>query len=139
MKSRTLATSLFFFTLLLPGALTAHGSAPPPKTVPTAPGLTGSLTPQATQDIRLDMKVAAQKITLFVTDQYKQPVDIGLASATAYVSTNSSTLILKLLPEDENFLTGEGFFNPSRDMKVRVTLRLPGRRPINQEFMPLKN
>ena len=137
MKPSTLITPLFCSILLLPRALIAHGSAPPPGTA-SAPNATGGTAQPATQTIRLDMKVAAQKIALYVTDQYEQPVDIGVGSATAFVVIKGSTTMLTLLPEDDNVLSAVAFFASDPDMQVHVTLRLPGRRPINQSFTPLK-
>ena len=109
MKLSTLATTLICSSLCWPGALVAHGTAPPPNTAP-ASNTMGDLTPQPAQDIRLAMEVAEQKITLIVTDQYEQPVDIGVGSATAFVVINGSSTMLTLLPEGDNILSAEAFF-----------------------------
>jgi len=88
--------------------------------------------------IKMDLTVEGQTIKLLVSDAEGNPVNIDIAEAKAFISSAGKTSWCSLRPAGMNMLTGEGDFDHDPDMRVDITLRLPGRRPINQDFRPLK-
>jgi len=87
---------------------------------------------------QISMSVVEQTIHLNITDSNGKPMDLDLAEANAFVSSGGTTSIVHLMPVGGNVLSGKGNFVASPDMRVDVTLRLPGRRPINKGFYPLR-
>ncbi len=79
-----------------------------------------------------------QTIKLFVSDSDGNPVDIDIAEAKAFISSAGKTSWFALQPAGMNMLSGEGDFIHDPGMRVDITLRLPGRKPINQDFRPFQ-
>ncbi|GMR18272.1 MAG: hypothetical protein BMS9Abin33_0678 [Gammaproteobacteria bacterium] len=115
------------------GIVVAHG----PGTPTTDATSTVRVSPETS--VRMNMVVAGSIIKLFVTDQSDQPVDVSSASATAFISAKESSLTLQLLPAAHNELSGEAVFAADPDMKVHVSLRMPGHAAVSKSFTPLKN
>jgi len=117
----------------------AHGPAKKPDYGWRAPvsSFNGSGV-SAKNDIKMDLAVNGQMIKLFVTDGEGNPVSIDIAEAKAFVSSAGKTSWFSLRPAGMNMLSGEGNFVPAPGMRVDITLRLPGRKPINKEFKPLQ-
>ncbi len=88
--------------------------------------------------IKMDLSVNGQTIKLFITDGEGNPVSIEIAEAKAFISSAGKTSWCELRPAGMNMLSGEGVFVPDPGMRVDITLRLPGRKPINKEFKPLQ-
>ena len=84
------------------------------------------------------MVVTEQTIRLTIKGSDGEPMDLELAEANAFVSSGDDASIVHLSPVGGNVLAGEGNFIARPDMRVDVTLRLPGRRPINKDFYPLR-
>ncbi len=134
---RVIALALLF----LAGAAMAHGPEKKPDLGWRAP--VSSFDPAESSGnkddtIKMDLKVDGQTIKLFVSDAEGNPVDIDIAEAKAFISSAGKTSWFSLRPLGMNVLSGEGDFIRDPDMRVDITLRLPGRRPINQDFRPLK-
>jgi hypothetical protein len=86
----------------------------------------------------IKMSVEGQSISLHITDEYGEPVNTDLAEAKVFITSGGKTSWLRLIPAGGNTLSGEGEFISSPEMRADVTLRLPGKKPVNQEFYPLK-
>jgi hypothetical protein len=134
MLFRALLITLFFTGSWLSTPAVAHG----PERTQSIKQYEPRSDPVTQGKIHMKMDVAEQTIRLFITDQFDQPVDVGLASATAFLAINGSNTMLQLVPEADNVLSAQAFFAPDPTLKVHVTLRLPGRQPINQSFTPLR-
>ena len=94
--------------------------------------------PVTQSDSRMIMSVEGQRISLQITSQYGDPVVTDLAEAKAFVTSGGKTSWLRLTPAGGNTLSGEGDFIHTPGMRVDITLRLPGKKPVNQEFYPLQ-
>jgi len=127
--------------LFLAGTAMAHGPENKPDLGRRAP--TSSFDSTATSGaednaIKMDLAVEGQTIKLFVSDADGNPVDIDIAEAKAFISSAGKTSWFSLQPAGMNMLSGEGDFIHDPGMRVDITLRLPGRKPINQDFRPFK-
>ncbi|MFQ5644627.1 MAG: hypothetical protein ACE5FQ_13160 [Thiogranum sp.] len=94
--------------------------------------------PAQNETVRLDLKVEGDTLKLFVTDSYGNPVDVDIAEARALVSSAGKTTWFSLRPAGMNMLSGSGEFEHDPAMRVDITLRLPGRRPLNRDFRPFQ-
>ena len=134
---RVLALALLVFA----GTATAHGPEKKPDLGWRSP--VSSFDPATSSKneddaIKMDLAVDGQTIKLFVSDADGNPVNIDIAEAKAFISSAGKTSWFALRPAGMNVLSGEGDFVPDPGMRVDITLRLPGRRPINQDFRPFK-
>lgn len=130
---------LVFSAMLSITAAQAHGPEKKPDYGWRAPvSSSGSAKPAANAAIKMDLIVEGQIIKLFITDSEGEPVAIDIAEAKAYISSAGKTSWLSLRPAGMNILSGEGDFVADSEMRVDITLRLPGRRPINKDFRPLQ-
>jgi len=84
------------------------------------------------------LSVEGQTISLSISNQYGDPVSTDLAEAKVLILSAGRTSWFRLIPGGGNKLTGSGEFTTSRDMRVDVTLRLPGQKVLNQTFYPLQ-
>ena len=132
---RVIALALLF----LSGSAMAHGPEKKPDLGWRSPVSSFDPATTASNDaIKMDLAVDGQTIKLFVTDADGNPVDIDIAEAKAFISSAGKTSWFSLRPAGMNVLSGEGDFIHDPDMRVDITLRLPGRRPINKDFRPFK-
>ncbi len=127
--------------LFLAGTATAHGPENKPDLGWRAP--VSAFDPAASsgnknEAIKMDLAVDGQTIKLFVSDADGNPVNIDIAEAKAFISSAGKTSWFALRPAGMNVLSGEGDFVHDPGMRVDITLRLPGRRPINRDFRPFK-
>ncbi len=134
---RVIALALLF----LSGTAAAHGPENKPDLGWRGP--TSSFDPGATSGaednaIKMDLAVEGQTIKLFISDADGNPVDIDIAEAKAFISSAGKTSWFSLQPAGMNMLSGEGDFIHDPGMRVDITLRLPGRKPINQDFRPFQ-
>jgi hypothetical protein len=144
MKNNTL---LFILLLLsgMPGILLAHGPGGGGQSYEAdAPQLKlGIKDPFSNLQVSsskpgISMSVDGQNISLLITDEYGESVNTDLAEAKVFITSGGKTSWLRLIPAGGNRLSGEGDFIHSPGMRADVTLRLPGEKPINQDFYPLK-
>ncbi|HED19148.1 MAG TPA: hypothetical protein ENI74_06565 [Gammaproteobacteria bacterium] len=134
---RSIVLTLLFFA----GTAAAHGPENKPDLGWRGP--VSSFDPAASPDdkkdtIHMDLAVDGQTIKLFVSDADGNPVNIDIAEAKAFISSAGKTSWCALQPAGMNMLTGKGDFIHDPGMRVDITLRLPGRRPINKNFRPFQ-
>lgn len=85
----------------------------------------------------LELVVKENGLTVYVTGTKDQKIETKGASGTATVLTGKNTASVKLESSGENALAGSGKFAPATDMKVVVSITLPGQAPIQARFTPL--
>ena len=86
----------------------------------------------------LELVVKENALTVYVTGAKDAKVATKGASGSATVLTGKNTASLKLEPTGENALAGSGSFQPVPDMKVVVSITLPGQASIQARFTPLE-
>lgn len=142
MKSATRITSILFAVLALTGAATtalAHDDATM-DTMKSANG--GQLRMAGIYHYELvvvmeanDLKV--NPLLVFVTDHagLKIPTAGAIGTATILVGKQKSTVALK--PDGDNRLKGIPQYAATPDMKVVVSITLPGKQPEQARFTPM--
>ena len=86
----------------------------------------------------LELVVKENALTVYVIGAKDAKVATKGASGSATVLTGKNTASLKLEPTGENALAGSGSFQPAPEMKVVVSVTLPGQAPIQARFTPLE-
>ena len=86
----------------------------------------------------LELVVKDAALTVYVTSNKDTKIATKSATGTATVLAGKSTSNVKLEPGGENALAGSGGFQPAPDMKVVVSVTLPGQAPIQARFTPLE-
>jgi len=86
----------------------------------------------------LELVVKENALTVYVTDAKHQKSVTKGASGSAMVLANKSTTNVKLEPSGDNALAGSGKFDSTPDMKIVVSLTLPGENPVQARFTPLE-
>lgn len=131
--------------LFLPGVITAglvmaHGPEGGPSLEWRPPvGSFDATDADPDGNVQLDLEVDGRTLKLFVRDHYGEPLTLDIAEARAFVSSDGQTTSFMLRPAGMNMLSGQGDFEPKPGMRVDISLRLPGRRPISRDFHPLRN
>ena len=82
----------------------------------------------------LELVVKDTALTVYVAGNKDANVATKGATGTATVLAGKSTSNVKLEPRGENALAGRGSFQPAPDMKVVVSVTLPGQAPIQARF-----
>ena len=86
----------------------------------------------------LELVVKENALLVYVMDGKNQKIMAKGASGTATVLAGKNTANVKLEPSGENVLSGSGKFESTPDMKVVVSLTLPGQDPMQARFTPLE-
>lgn len=86
----------------------------------------------------LELVVKENALTVYVTGAKDAKVATKGASGSATVLTGKNTVSVKLQPAGENALGGSAKFDSTLDMKVVVSLTLPGQNPLQARFTPLE-
>ena len=86
----------------------------------------------------LELVVKDATLTVYVTGSKDAKVATQGASGSATVLAGKGTSNVKLEPSGENVLAGSGDFQPAPDMKVVVSVTLPGQPPVQARFTPLE-
>src|SRR5712691_1905456 len=86
----------------------------------------------------LELVVNENALTVYVTGAKDAKVATKGASGSATVLAGKGTLNVKLEPSGENALAGSGSFQAAPDMKVVVSVTLPGQSPIQARFASLE-
>jgi len=76
------------------------------------------------------------ELTLYLSDHAGAKISAKGATATATVLSGKSKATVKLQPSGENELKGSGQFGLAPDMKVVVSVTLPGKTPEQARFTP---
>ena len=86
----------------------------------------------------LELVVKDAALTVYVAGGKGAKVATKGASGTATVLAGKGTSNVKLEPSGENALAGSGGFQSAPDMKVVVSVTLPGEPPVQARFTPLE-
>ena len=86
----------------------------------------------------LELVVKDATLTVYVTGSKDAKVATQGASGSATVLAGKGTSNVKLEPSGENVLAGSGDFQPAPDMKVVVSVTLPGQQSVQARFTPLE-
>ena len=86
----------------------------------------------------MELVVKDAALTVYVTGDKDARVATKGASGSATVLVGKGTSNVKLEPSGENALAGSGSFKPVPDMKVVVSVTLPGQASIQARFTPLE-
>jgi len=86
----------------------------------------------------LELVVRGTVLTLYVTGAKDAQIATRGATGSATVLAGKRTSSVKLEPSGENALAGSGGFQAVPNMKVVVSVRLPGQSPIQARFAPLE-
>ena len=86
----------------------------------------------------LELVVKDTALTVYVTGSKDAKVPTKGASGNATVLVGKGTSNVKLEPSGENVLAGSGGFQPAPDMKVVVSVTLPGQPAVQARFTPLE-
>lgn len=86
----------------------------------------------------LELVVKENALTVYVTGAKDTKVATKGASGSATVLAGKGTLNVKLEPSGENAFVGSGSFQPTSDMKVVVSVMMPGQSPLQARFTPLE-
>ena len=86
----------------------------------------------------LELVVKDAALTVYVTGTKDAKVATKGATGSATVLAGKTTSSVKLEPRGENALAGGGGFQPAPDMKVVVSVTLPGQPPVQARFTPLE-
>ena len=86
----------------------------------------------------LELLVKDSALTVYVTGNKDAKVATKGATGGATVLAGKTTSSVKLEPRGENALAGSGGFQPVPDMKVVVSVTLPGQTPVQARFTPLE-
>ena len=86
----------------------------------------------------LELVVKDTSLTVYVTGSKDAKIATKGATGTATVLAGKSTSNVKLEPGSENVLAGNGSFQPVPDMKVVVSVTLPGQPPVQARFTPVE-
>ncbi|OGA36115.1 MAG: hypothetical protein A3G26_05930, partial [Betaproteobacteria bacterium RIFCSPLOWO2_12_FULL_65_110] len=86
----------------------------------------------------LELVVKDIAMMVYVTGNKDAKVATKGATASATVLAGKNTSSVKLEPRGENALAGSGGFQPAPDMKVVVSVTLPGQTPVQARFTPLE-
>jgi len=82
----------------------------------------------------LELVVKDAALTVYVTGNKDAKIATKGASGSATVLVGKGTSNVKLEPGGENALAGSGGFKPAPDMKVVVSVTLPGQPPVQVRF-----
>ena len=122
-------TNVMFAAMLLCLSLAARADGP-------AIGPNGGQVRDAGK-YHLELVVKDAALTVYVTGTKDAKVATKGATGSATVLAGKTTSSVKLEPSGENVLAGSGSFQPAPDMKVVVSVTLPGQAPIQTRFTPL--
>lgn len=86
----------------------------------------------------LELVVKDNSLMVYVTGNKDAKFATKGATGTATVLAGKSTSNVKLEPSGENALAGIGSFQAAPDMKVVVSVMLPGQSPLQARFTPLE-
>lgn len=84
----------------------------------------------------LELVVRDTALTVYVTGDKDSKVATKGATGTATVLAAKTGSNVKLEPSGENALAANGSFQAATDMKIVVSLTLPGQTPVQARFTP---
>lgn len=84
----------------------------------------------------MELVVKGTALTVYVTDGKHAKVATKGATGSATVLVGKGTSRVALEPSGDSALAGSGSFQPAPDMKVVVSVTLPGQAPLQARFTP---
>ena len=96
----------------------------------------GQLRMAGTQHYELVVK--PNEVTVYLTDHAGTKLDSKGATGTATLLSGKAKASVKLQPAGDNVLKGAGKFGLAADMKVVVSITLPGQAAEQARFTPLQ-
>ena len=85
-----------------------------------------------------ELVVKPNEVTVYLTDHAGTKLDSKGATGTAVVLSGKAKASVKLQPAGDNVLKGTGKFDLAPDMKVVVSIALPGQAAEQARFTPLQ-
>jgi len=85
-----------------------------------------------------ELVVKNNELTIYLTDHGGTNVDSAGASGNATILSSKGKTRIKLSPGGDNIMRGSGQFEAVPDMKVAVSIALPGQGAALARFTPLK-
>jgi hypothetical protein len=85
----------------------------------------------------LELVVNGEDLTLYVLDEKNSKVSIDGGKASAIVMSGGGKTTIPLAPAGGNALKGAGKFQAKDDMRVLLSLTLPGKGTHQARFTPL--
>lgn len=83
------------------------------------------------------LEAKTNPVVVYVTDHGGKPISTQGATATATLLAGTQKTTLNLTPKAENRLEGSGVYASSKDLKVVISLTLPGKPTEQARFTPL--
>jgi len=84
----------------------------------------------------VELVVKGQELAVYVQDDKQGKVAVKEAKATATVMSSGGKTTITLAPAGDNLLKGTGKFEQKDDMRVLVSLTLPGKSAQQARFTP---
>lgn len=85
-----------------------------------------------------ELVVKPNEVTVYLTDHAGTKLDSKGVTGTATVLSGKDKASVKLLPTEDNVLKGTSKFGLAPDMKVVVSIALPGQDAQQARFTPLQ-
>lgn len=85
-----------------------------------------------------ELVLKANELTLYLTDHAGTKIASTGASGTAVILSSKGKASIRLSPAGDNIIRGSGQFEAVPDMKVAVSIALPGQGAQQARFAPLQ-
>jgi len=85
-----------------------------------------------------ELVVKQNEVTVYLTDHAGTKIPSTGASGTATVLSGKSNATVKLAPAADNVMKGAAKFDLAQDMKVVVSITLPGQAAQQARFTPMQ-
>ena len=85
-----------------------------------------------------ELVVKPNEVTVYLTDHAGTKIPSKGATGSATVLSGKNKTAVKLIPADDNVMKGAGKFNLAPDMKLVVSITLPGQAAEQARFTPLQ-
>lgn len=89
------------------------------------------------REYHYELVVDSGRITVYVTDHGERKFETAGASGRAIVLSGGKKTYVALSPAGDNLMAGSGEFAQAPDMKVVVSIALPGSPELSARFTPL--
>lgn len=90
------------------------------------------------QQYHYELVVKANEVSVYITDHAGKEIGAQGATGTAAILSSKSKASVKLVPAGDNKMKGSGKFELAPDMKVVVSIALPGQAALQGRFTPMQ-
>ncbi|HUX31566.1 MAG TPA: hypothetical protein VMV78_13225 [Thiobacillus sp.] len=90
------------------------------------------------QQYHYELVVKANEVSVYITDHAGKEIGAQGATGTATILSSKSKASVKLVPAGDNQMKGSGKFELAPDMKVVVSIALPGQTALQGRFTPMQ-